>query len=111
MSRLICPSCGNPAKTTDTKYGRRDDCRPCGLHSWAGKPLEDQATLDARQAAHDAFDTLWREGSYTRSEAYRLLAQELDITTDECHMAQMDKATALRVPYAVIAIVRKESHG
>lgn len=107
MSDLICPSCKDPAETTNTKYGRRDDCSNCELWSWGGKPLSDRETHNARKAAHAAFDKLWKGGDMTRSDAYALLAPELGLTTRECHMATMDKATALRVPAAAGAITER----
>ena len=96
----LCPACGQPAIPTTTRYGKRHAC--CGLWSWDGKPLADGATHAARIAAHDAFDTLWRGESRVtrRSHAYALLRDELGLAKHECHMAQMDLATASRVPAA-----------
>lgn len=97
----MCPVCGQPAQATTTRYGKRHAC--CGLWSWGGKPLTDGATHAARITAHDVFDALWRGPTKVtrRSHAYKLLRCELDIEEDECHMAQMDLATASRVPAAV----------
>lgn len=97
----ICPTCDNPARTTSTQYGARHEC--CGLHSWDGKPLVDQATHDARQAAHDAFDTLWKKPTklMSRGEAYAELRIELGIRARDCHMSLMSAETAALVPAAV----------
>ena len=87
-----------------TRYGVRH--AHCGLWSWDGKPLADRITHDARIAAHNAFDTLWK-GAYRlmgRGSAYKLLRAELGLTKAECHMASMDAETARRVPGAVARI-------
>lgn len=98
----LCPICGQFATAEKTKYGIRHEC--CGLHSWGGKPLVDQATHDARRLAHVAFDPLWKEGVMPRKKAYKALAAELGIPRKECHIALMDAATARRVPAAVATI-------
>lgn len=90
-----CPACGEPAKLTVTEYGPRHDC--CGLTSWAHKPLADRETLDARQAAHAAFDPIWKSGAMSRSAAYRWLSEQTGIPVKQCHMALMDRGQALRV--------------
>ncbi len=108
----ICPKCGSEAKAVTTRYGTRHAC--CDLHSWDGKPLVDQATHDARKAAHDAFDRLWKKGPrrlMDRGEAYAELRVELDLSPDECHMSLMPAETALLVPPAVERIrARRGDH-
>ena len=97
----VCPTCGQPAQATTTRFGVRHDC--CDLWSWDGKPLVDRATHNARIAAHNAFDPLWK-GAYrqiSRGTAYKLLRAELGLTKAECHMASMDATTARQVPAAV----------
>ena len=102
MKAPICPECGKPAAATTTRYGVRHDC--CGLWSWGGSPLVDARTHEARSAAHEAFDPLWKDGLLGRREAYGLLANELGIPRDHCHMKLMDRETAEAVPGAVYAI-------
>jgi len=99
-----CPRCGRQAITVRTQYGLRHTC--CGLWSWDGKELCDAGTHRARQKAHEIFDRLWRgpRAPMTRSFAYRMLREELGLTSAECHMSVMDEATAARVPDAVYAI-------
>lgn len=105
---VYCPGCGRKAIRKMTKHGIRDDCWDCDLHSWAGKPLSTTTTLNARSAAHNAFDPIWRELKLvSRSKAYRLLSEELNLTRDECHMSLMDEETALRVPEAAGRIKAK----
>lgn len=57
-------------------------------------------------AAHRAFDALWQKHGFSRSEAYTELARRLKIKRKDCHMKQMDAATARKVPLAVAAILR-----
>ena len=45
------------------------------------------AVRAARSRAHAAFDPLWRQGHYTRANAYQLLADEMDIPVGDCHIA------------------------
>lgn len=101
-----CPVCGGVPAVTHTQYGWRRDC--CGLWGW-GKtaPIVDAETHAARQYAHRVFDSLWQSGLVGRSRAYALLAQELGLTPDECHMKLMDKETAQRVPAAAHEIGKR----
>jgi hypothetical protein len=96
----FCELCVRTAIVKDTRYGERAMCPGCGRWSWGRKPLADAATHAARKAAHAAFDPLWQQGFMTRGAAYRLLQQALGLTEDECHMAIMDRATAVLVPAA-----------
>lgn len=57
----------------------------------------------ARNAAHAAFDPLWRSGLLERETAYLLLPQEFGITPEEAHMSRIDANIARRVPAAVKA--------
>ena len=107
LVQVICPKCGEVAKKTNTKYGRRDDC--CGLWSWDSKPLTDRATHEARKNAHAALDAVWKKGTCSRTEAYRRLSEFLGIALDECHMAQMDERTAKMVPPAVSVLWPRNS--
>lgn len=99
-----CPTCGQPAKPTNTRYGVRHDC--CGLHSWGGKPLVSPETHAARSRAHAVFDPLWQSRLMTRKEAYKRLAEKMGMSRRKCHIALMDEATALRVPMLVVEILR-----
>lgn len=100
-----CPRCGSKATVVQTKYGPKHEC--CGLWSWHGKPLADKATHDARKAAHAAFDTLWKQGTYTRAGAYKALAAALGLGADECHISRMSEAEALRVVALVPELAAK----
>jgi len=46
-----------------------------------------------RNAVHKEFDLLWKEGGLKRVEAYLWLSAELNINSDDCHVALFDAAT------------------
>jgi hypothetical protein len=91
-----CPKCGQFSTTIITRYGARSQC--CGLWSWGYAPLVDAETHEARKAAHESFDRVWRERQLSRGQAYRLLADRLGLSKEKCHMKLMDAETARRVP-------------
>lgn len=102
---VFCPQCNCKAHRQNTKYGVRDDCWQCNLHSWNGKPLTTSETLKARSLAHSSFDRLWREDKLVaRSRAYIMLAEVLGLTRDSCHISLFDLSTARKVPEAVDVI-------
>lgn len=107
MNGLPCPYCG--AKTVLT-YGRQlypghtmlaDKhfwaCWPCG--AWVGchtgtitplGRLADRELRAAKQAAHRAFDPIWKSGALSRTRAYAWLAGRMGLTRKECHIAFFD---------------------
>lgn len=104
---LKCPYCQqNAIKATGREvYPHRRDlaakrfwvCKPCdayvGCHEGTWKPfgrLADAELRKAKMAAHNAFDPLWREGGYSRSEAYKWLAEQLGVSRDRCHIGLFD---------------------
>lgn len=91
-----CPKCGKKATRTDTQWGERYD--HCGLTAWGRKPLQDRATLAARQYAHTIFDSVWRKLGVSRGEAYRRLAERMGLHPSNCHMALMTREQAEAVP-------------
>lgn len=78
-------------------------CHP-GTRVALGTPCG-PATRAARNAAHAAFDPLWRrkierdgmQKHEARGAAYKWLAEQLSIPADDCHIALMDEATARQV--------------
>lgn len=48
--------------------------------------MTDQQTRDARKAAHEAFDRLWKDGGMKRFEAYKWLSRALGISGTQCHI-------------------------
>lgn len=97
---VLCPKCQRFTYGRETRFGTRHD--HCGLWSWGGAPLVDKDTHDARRAAHEAFDPLWKPlGSMTRHRAYQLLAVEMKMSPRDCHIKLMNAETARLVPSAV----------
>lgn len=103
-----CPHCASGGHVILTrnsvKYGREYgdwswcyfciDCRAyVGCHEFTHIPLGTLATqpvLDARKAAHAAFDPLWKIGRFKRAEAYAWLAKQLGIDREDCHISWFD---------------------
>lgn len=103
-----CPTCGGVPARTETRYGLRLDC--CGLWAWGEHPLADRETHEARKAAHAAFDPLWKSGLLKRGYAYKLLAEAMGMTRDECHMKLMTAEQAQRVPAIAARIAENLSY-
>lgn len=84
---------------------------PCGssyvgCHPGTIRPLgtpADKETRRAREAAHAAFDPIWKDKSLRRAEAYRRLAAKLGISVEECHIGLFDVATCLKVQTLVMS--------
>ncbi|MEM6363320.1 MAG: viroplasmin family protein [Planctomycetota bacterium] len=66
----------------------RVGCHPDGrsLGTLAGSELR-----RARIRAHEAFDSLWKDGHMSRTKAYAWLAKNLGISRRECHIGQFDE--------------------
>ena len=119
---VVCSECGGVARVQPGSkvYPKRKDlahkmfwvCPYCGArvgcHRGSLAPLGTPAladTREARKAAHDAFDPLWRakmrrEGisrDLARGQAYCWLAEQLGLEPEACHIGMMDKATARKV--------------
>jgi hypothetical protein len=45
-----------------------------------------------RAYTHTAFDKIWKEEGYTRTEAYELLAEVMGLSTKKAHIALFTKA-------------------
>lgn len=113
-----CPYCNKPSKpvTGEKVYPHRPDlfklkfyeCEPCearvGCHKNSGKPLGRLANAElrrAKQAAHKAFDPLWKDGPLKRTEAYKLLAQKFN--KEEIHIGELSVEDCAKViQYSVI---------
>jgi len=67
------------------KRGYGDGTRPLGT-------LANQKLRSLRGTAHRHFDRIWKEGPMTRSTAYMLLANSLEIAVEDCHISQFDIA-------------------
>ena len=109
MSRAVvpCPYCRLPATLVGGAviYPHRPDlaekrfyaCLPCG--AWVGcHPGTDNALgrlanaelRAAKQAAHAAFDPIWTGGQWRRKDAYKWLAEQLEIDRLQCHIGMFD---------------------
>lgn len=114
IKKVICPYCDHPAElvTGVTAYPLRPDlyekafwnCNPCqarvGCHPGTTKPLGRLADSKLRYwkiEAHAAFDPIWRSGEKKRNQAYRWLAREMGISSDDCHIGMMDIADCKKV--------------
>ena len=99
----ICPYCGRNTVLVDSvevygrSYGMMYLCRPCrayvGCHQGTTRALGRLANAELRAAkhqAHEVFDRLWKERVISRHEAYRLLAEELNINPDYAHIGMLD---------------------
>lgn len=56
-----------------------------------------------KQAAHFAFDPLWRSGDMSRLDAYAWLAKEIGLSVGNCHIGMMDEDACK----AVIAVMNR----
>lgn len=100
---VYCPYCNNLADFThgDEVYPHRKDlsgkpfwiCRDCnaycGCHKGTDRPLGTLANKELRhwrKQAHSFFDPLWMHGKLSRGDAYGLLAKDLGIPKNECHI-------------------------
>ena len=120
-----CLECGGVGKLVTGKaiYPHRPDLYAkrfylcacgayCGCHPGSIVPLGHPCgpeTRAARQAAHAAFDPLWKKGGpMSRLEAYKWLAQELGIDREICHIGMMAAERARRV-VAIIEAAKREA--
>lgn len=115
----LCDYCGREAAFLPSSaelyqgrdYGPAWACLPCG--AWVGchpddRPLgrlADKTLRTAKQAAHAAFDPLWRarmardgltQGK-ARGKGYKWLAAQMGLTRQECHIGMFDVAQCQRV--------------
>ena len=117
-----CPYCGKRAQRCvgSAIYPHRPDldaktfyrCVPCkawvGCHPGTNTPLGRLANAElrqAKQAAHAAFDPLWKRKAErfglsknkARGKGYAWLAMQLGIDQKDCHIGMMDVETCRRV--------------
>lgn len=120
--QVFCNYCGSQAGLFTGKdvYPHREDlhqrkfwvCWPCD--AWVGcRPqgdgseplgmLADETLRNARIAAHEAFDPLWKEGAMSREEAYAWLAGAMGLSELKCYIGRMDAGECRRVVDVVAA--------
>ena len=114
MKKVCCDYCGKEAKLVygDEVYPHRKDlhkskfweCLPCdarvGVHRGTEVPLGRLANLElrmAKKAAHAAFDPFWREGTWSRSFAYTMLASAMRMKKENCHIGMFNEKQCQRV--------------
>lgn len=116
MSNPICPYCGAASSLVsgDYIYPHRPDLAAkqfyfcanqhpaayVGCHGTGKKPLGRLADAELRKmkkAAHGAFDPIWKTNRMKRKQAYRWLAEKLNIPPEQCHIGMFDVATCKRV--------------
>lgn len=74
-------------------------CRDCrayvGCHPNNYNPMGRMATASTRRkrsTLHELFDVIWREGWIRRDDAYRWLAQQLELdNVNNCHIGELSK--------------------
>lgn len=98
----ICRYCGGKIikSTTRALYPKGSEpiylCVNCNAYVGCypdGSPMEKVANTVLRlkrQETHRIFDRFWREQGWTRSAAYRWLAQNLHLKEHETHIGMME---------------------
>lgn len=115
---MLCDYCQQPAQLVSGEaiYPHRPDlhhlrfwqCVPCdawvGCHKGTERPLGRLANVELRTAkiaAHVAFDQLWKRttpaGSFSRTGAYKWLAEQMGIEVEQCHIGMFDAQQCQRV--------------
>lgn len=115
MKTVNCDYCGNPAHLVKGAviYPHRPDlkkllfwlCEPCGAYvschmNSNAVPLGRLANAELRKAknrAHANFDPLWKSGHMNRKQAYKWLAEQLNIERNQCHIGMFDVDMCNRV--------------
>ena len=122
---MNCPYCSKEVEKVTGKeiyFGRFPEldskifyqCKPCkahvGCHPGTDSPLGRLANAELRkwkQQAHAAFDPIWQDGWLKRSESYSLLAEQLDIPKEQCHIGMFDVDMCMKVVVEAVPKIRK----
>ncbi|MTI49441.1 MAG: hypothetical protein FH761_16535 [Firmicutes bacterium] len=106
-----CIYCGSKVKLVSNSkiYGREYGngkcylCEGCkayvGVHPDLKTPLGRLANKELRELkikAHSLFDPHWKDGNIKRHQAYKELAEKLEIPRNECHFGWFDKDMLLK---------------
>ena len=121
---VICDYCGQLAMLVTGRfiYPHRPDlykkkmwfCKLCNAYVGCRSdesPLGRLANAELRQIrmeTHALFDSVWKSGRMTRSEAYRRLAKKLNIPKEKCHIGMFDVKDCQRVIGLFYAKNRKD---
>lgn len=118
---LLCPECGKGmVLRTDSKFKSHGFWYACsnwptcrgthGAHA-DGSPLgtpANQETKRWRIRAHSVFDRLWQSHIMSRADAYRFLAQNLEIPLDKCHIGSFSMPQCQKVVEICESHAKKE---
>lgn len=102
-----CPYCGGSVRLVNNSeiyrgksYGEWPyayHCKPCdamvGLHPFTDLPLgtmADKELREARKEAKSLWQSIQRENSWSRNQAYDWLAKQMKIPKQECHFGHFD---------------------
>ncbi|NEO85473.1 MAG: hypothetical protein F6J87_14680 [Spirulina sp. SIO3F2] len=116
-----CRFCGSEVikKSNAEFYGRLIKgnlycCTNCdarvGIHDGGSVPkgtLANTEIRNARKHVHALFDRIWKEGWLSRKEAYKRMAKELDIPSQECHIGWFDVPECRKAWKAAAKIYRE----
>jgi len=114
MHSPLCHHCQKKSELVkgDAIYTHRHDlhdkffwfCKDCnawvGCHRGSNEALGTPANSELRalrHRAHEAFDPLWKWGSFSRSNAYQWLSKRLGIDVQDCHIGQFGPETCRKV--------------
>lgn len=121
--KVVCDYCGNEARMVGGLeiYPHRRDlailkfylCDPCdayvGTHRNTNPPqplgrLANAELRKAKKAAHAAFDPLWRSGRMNRHQAYKHLAQLMELPPKDAHIGMF----TIEQCHRVVALIQTE---
>lgn len=92
-------------------------CPPCdayvGCHPGTKVALGTLANAELRamrKRAHRAFDRTWKGGDRSRSQAYKWLANQLGITSQQCHVAMFDVQQCQKIIGICHSYLREKSN-
>lgn len=110
MSNPICPYCNQESQFVDSSviygksYGMIYLCSDCdayvGCHNGTNKAkgtLANKELRELRKKAHECFDPLWKNKTYSRSSAYKWLSEKLGIPVGKTHIAMFNKEQCKKV--------------
>lgn len=111
----VCPYCGQPVQLVSNSaiYGREYGdwpyaylCKPCnayvGLHPNTDLPLgtlADRELRKCRSRSKATFHQLMKRQGWSRNEAYRWLAAEMNIPRRRCHFGMFDASQCERAEF------------
>lgn len=123
----VCPYCQGPVDLVENKviYGKNYGwpwvymCRDRVCDSFVGThkdtripkgTLANNVLRNARKTAHSAFDAIWQNDHMTRGEAYKWLAEKLDIDRYRCHIAWFDLSYCKQTTKICAAYLQENAH-